>query len=161
MTTTKTNKMKALAVGAAMTLALATGATVLFVPSAHAAVARSGADEALGHVRSSGTVRPDGHGDDDTLGHVRHSGTDDTAVPLTRSGTAAAAAAAQSVGPGGVSAPGSGTPATVVPIWRTFFLGFIGAVIASGLLIGVAVTVTRIPDLARKSVRSRGRVLTS
>lgn len=152
MTTTKTNKMKALAVGAAMTLVLGAGATVLLVPSASAAVARQGADDTLGHVRHSGAG--------DTPGHVRHSGTDDTAVPMTRSGTSAAAAA-QSVRPGGVSAPRSGTSATAASMWRTFVLGFIGAVIASVLLIGVAMTVTRIRDMVRKSVRGRGRVLTS
>jgi hypothetical protein len=140
MNTTKSNKMKSLAVGAAMTLVLGAGAIALFMPSASAAVAR--------------------HGADDTLGHARHSGTDDTAVPLTRSGTSAATAA-QSVGPGGVSAPRSGTSNTAVAMWRTFVLGFFVAVIASVLLIGVAVTVTRTPDMVRKSVRGRGRVLTS
>jgi hypothetical protein len=140
MTATKTNRMKALAVGAAMTLVLGAGATVLFAPSASAAVAT--------HVA------------DDTPGHVRHSGTDDTAVPMTRSGTSAAAAA-QSARPGGVSAPLSGTSATAVPMWRTFVLGFIVAVIASVLLIGLAETVTRTADMVRKSVRRREQVLTS
>src|SRR6185503_9314948 len=130
MTTTKTHKMKALAVGAAMTLVLGAGATVLLMPSASAAVARPGADAALGHVRSSGRVRPGGHRADDTLGHVRHSGIDDTAVPMTRSGTPAAAAA-QSVRPDGVSAPGSGASTTAVSMWRTSVLGLIVAVIAS------------------------------
>jgi hypothetical protein len=74
MTTTKSNRMKSLAVGAAMTLVLGAGATVLFMPSASAAVAGHGTDNTLGHVRSSGSVRPAGHGADDTLGHVRHSG---------------------------------------------------------------------------------------
>jgi len=172
MTTTKTHKMKALAVGAAMTLVLGAGATVLLMPSASAAVARPGADAALGpvrhsraddtlgHLRSSGRVRPGGHRADDTLGHVRHSGIDDTAVPMTRSGTPAAAAA-QSVRPDGVSAPGSGASTTAVSMWRTFVLGFIVAVIASVLLIGVAQTVSRTADMVRKSVRGRGRVLTS
>jgi hypothetical protein len=139
MTATKRHRMKALAVGAAMALVLGAGGAVLFAPSASAAVA--------------------GHGAEDTLGHVRHSGTDDTAVPMTRAGTPAAAAA-RSVGPG-VSAPLSGTSATAVPMWRTFVLGFIGAVIASVLLIGVAVTATRAADMVRKSVRGRGRVVTS
>ena len=152
MGTTKSNRMKALAVGAAMTVVLGAGATVLFMPSASAAVTRQGANDTAGHVRHSGA--------DDTLGHVRHSGTDDTAVPMTRSGTSAAATA-QSVSPGGVSAPRAGTSATAVPMWRTFVLGFIGAVIASVLLIGVAVTVTRTADMVRKSVRGRGRILTS
>jgi hypothetical protein len=80
MTTTKSKRMKALAVGAAMTLVLGAGATVLLAPPASAAVAR--------------------HGADDTLGHVRHSGTDDTTVPVTGSGTSAPAAV-QSVRPGG------------------------------------------------------------
>jgi hypothetical protein len=140
MNSTKSHRMKALAVGAAMTLVLGAGATVLFMPSASAAVAT--------------------HSAEDTPGHVRHSGADDTAVPVTRAGTPAAAAV-RSVGPGGVSAPGSGTSATEVPMWRMFVLGFIVAVIASVLLIGVAVTATRIPDMVRKSVRGRGRVLTS
>jgi|GEM_PF-3761536 len=157
MTTTKTNRMKTVVVGAAMTLMLGAGATVLFMPSASAAVARQGADDTPGHLRSSGTVRPAGHGADDTLGHVRHSGSDDTAVPMTRSGNSAAAAG-QSVGPGGVSAPSSGTSATAVPMWRTFVLGFIVAVIASVLLIGVAETVTRTPGMVRKFARGRGRV---
>ena len=164
--------MKALAVGAAMTLVLGAGATVLLMPSASAAVARpgpdaalgsvrhSGADDTLGHLRSSGRVRPGGHRADDTLGHVRHSSTDDTAAPMTRSGTSAPAVA-QSVRPGGVLAPGSGASATAVSMWRTFVLGFIVAVIASVLLIGVAETVTRNADMVRKSVRGRGRVLTS
>jgi hypothetical protein len=160
MNSTKSHRMKALAVGAAMTLVLGAGATVLFMPSASAAVAGHGADDTLGHVRSSGSVRPAGHGVDDTLGHVRHGGTDDTAVPMTGSGTSATAAA-QSVGPGGVSAPGSGTSATAVPMWRTFVLGFIVAVIGSVLLLGVAVTVTRTADMVGRSVRGRGRVLTS
>jgi hypothetical protein len=64
MNTTKTNKMKALAVNAAMTLVLGAGATALPMPSASAAVARDGADHTVGHVRHSGT--------DDTLGHAKH-----------------------------------------------------------------------------------------
>jgi hypothetical protein len=123
-------------------------------------VRHSGADDTLGQVRSGGTVRPGGHGADDTLGHVRDNGTDGTAIPMTGSGTSAAAAA-QSVRPGGVSAPPSGTSATAVEMWRTFALGFIVAVIGSVLLIGVAVMVIRAFDMVRKSVRGRGRVLTS
>lgn len=140
MSTTKTNRMKALAVGAAMTLVLGAGASVFFIPSASAAVAS--------------------HSADDTLGHVRHSGTDDVAAPVTGSGTSAAAAA-PSVRPGGVSAPRSGTLATSASTWRTFFLGFIVTVIASVLLVGVVLTVTRTADMVRKSVRGRGRVVTS
>jgi hypothetical protein len=129
MGTTKRNRMKSLAVGAAVTVVLGAGATVLLVPSASAAVARQGADS--------------------TPGHVRHSGTDDTAVPMTRSGSSAATAA-QAVRPGGVSASPSVTSATAVPLWWTFVLGFIVAVIGSVLLIGVSVAVARIPDMVRK-----------
>ena len=62
MTRTKSYRMKAMAVGAAMTLLLGAGA-------ASAAVARHGADDGVGHVRHSGA--------DDAVGHVRHSGADD------------------------------------------------------------------------------------
>ena len=58
---TKSFRIKAMAVGAAMTLVLGAGA-------ASAAVARHGADDGVGHVRHSG---------DDAVGHVRHSGADD------------------------------------------------------------------------------------
>ena len=153
--------MKALAVGAAMTLVLGAGATALLMPSASAAVATHGADDTLGHVRHSGaddtlrappqqrTVRPAGHGADDTLGHARHSGTDDTAVPLTRSGTSASAEA-QSVRPGTVSAPRSARPPQRYRCGGCSSWGS-SLPFASALLIGVSVTVTRIPDMVRES----------
>ena len=65
MTMTKSNRMKKLAVGAAMTLALGGGAVAVLQPTlASAAVASQGADDPVGHVR---------HGADDLVGHVASS----------------------------------------------------------------------------------------
>ena len=79
MTRTKSNRMKALAAGAAITVVLGGGATAVFLPSFASAAVPShsmddlggheshGADDAVGHVS---------HGADDPVGHARH-GADD------------------------------------------------------------------------------------
>jgi hypothetical protein len=55
MTSTKSERMKALAVGAATAIVLGGGATAVLMPSiASAAGARQGAADAVGHVRHSG-----------------------------------------------------------------------------------------------------------
>ena len=78
MNMTKSNKMKTLAVGAAMTLVLGAGVAAVLMPSmASAAVARQGSDDTLGHVRIGVAVGHARHsGLDDVVGHARH-GADD------------------------------------------------------------------------------------
>jgi hypothetical protein len=79
MTMTKSNKMKKLAVGAALTCLLGGGLTSVLVPSfASATVAKHSADDPAGHARHSADD-PKGHakhGADDPKGHARH-GADD------------------------------------------------------------------------------------
>jgi hypothetical protein len=69
MTRKISKRMKALAVGAAITGVLGGGAAAVLLPGV--AVASQGADDTVGHVRHS-------QGADDAAGHVRHSqGADD------------------------------------------------------------------------------------
>ena len=81
MTTTKSNRMKALAAGAAITCLLGGGAVAFGLPSfASASIASHGADDPIVHA-SHGADDPVGHlrhGADDLVGHLRH-GADDPA----------------------------------------------------------------------------------
>jgi len=64
MTTNKSNGMKKLAVGVALTFLLGGGATAVLLPSfASAAVTTHSSDDPAGHVR---------HGADDPVSHNRH-----------------------------------------------------------------------------------------
>ena len=87
MNMTKNNKMKTLAVGAAMTLVLGAGAAAVLMPSmASAAVARQGSDDTLGPSATAvWTTWPL------TSTAVSRSVTSATAVWTTWSGTSAAA----------------------------------------------------------------------
>jgi len=79
MTRTKSNKMKALAVSAAITCVLGGGAAAVLLPSvASASVAIHGADDPVGHLRhgADDPVAHASHGADDPVGHARH-GADD------------------------------------------------------------------------------------
>ena len=79
MTRTKSNRMKALAAGAAITCVLAGGATAVLLPSfASAAVASHSADDAVGHASHSAddAVAHARHGADDPVGHASHSADD-------------------------------------------------------------------------------------
>ena len=61
---TMSNRMKTLAVGAAMTFVLGGGATAVLLPGfASASVTTHGADDVVGHA---------GHGADDVAGHPQH-----------------------------------------------------------------------------------------
>src|SRR3954466_8728462 len=85
MTTTKSRRIRVLAIGAAASCVLAGGATAALVPSVANAVvakhgvvdtqnddrlvvAKHGADDPAGHVRGGGA--------DDPVGHARHGGDD-------------------------------------------------------------------------------------
>jgi len=68
MTGTKSNKMKALAAGAAITCILGGGAVAGLLPSiASASVVSRSADDTVGHAR---------HGADDPIAHASHSADD-------------------------------------------------------------------------------------
>ena len=94
MTKTKSNRIKALAAGAAITCVLGGGAAAVLLPSfASASVATSqGADDAVGHLRQAqGADDAVGHirqarGADDAVGHIRQARGADDAVGHVRHG---------------------------------------------------------------------------
>jgi hypothetical protein len=79
MTNKMSNKMKTLAVGAAMTCLLGGGATAVLLPGiASGAVAKNGVEDVAGHAKHTG-LDPAGHAKHtglDPAGHAKHTGLD-------------------------------------------------------------------------------------